>query len=167
MPLFNIQLVFFGCIQPSNLYILNFQTVNSIWLLTFAINSNRIHLYSNYSVIRLYSHFFVWLFVSHLCVFGCARFYNWSFCFSSFPLRRFIFFAPCLHLSIQLKRVSNVCIIYCTRYAFTRSDNSQEEYNAFWHVLRIIGFCLSFANSCANPIALYFVSAAFRKHFNR
>lgn len=36
-------------IQPTILYILNFQTVNSIWLLTFAINSNRIHPYSNYS----------------------------------------------------------------------------------------------------------------------
>lgn len=47
------------------------------------------------------------------------------------------------------------------------SKNSHAEYNAFWHVLRIIGFCLSFGNSCANPIALYFVSAAFRKHFNR
>lgn len=47
------------------------------------------------------------------------------------------------------------------------SDNARNDYNAFWHVLRIIGFCLSFGNSCANPIALYFVSAAFRKHFNR
>ncbi|XP_073844488.1 CCHamide-1 receptor [Musca autumnalis] len=44
---------------------------------------------------------------------------------------------------------------------------AQEDYNSFWHVLRILGFCLSFANSCANPVALYFVSGAFRKHFNR
>ncbi|XP_067628790.1 neuropeptide CCHamide-1 receptor [Eurosta solidaginis] len=44
---------------------------------------------------------------------------------------------------------------------------AQDDYNAFWHVLRIVGFCLSFANSCANPVALYFVSGAFRKHFNR
>ncbi|XP_055921058.1 neuropeptide CCHamide-1 receptor-like [Eupeodes corollae] len=44
---------------------------------------------------------------------------------------------------------------------------SQNDYNSFWHVLRILGFCLSFANSCANPVALYFVSGAFRKHFNR
>ncbi|XP_072377282.1 neuropeptide CCHamide-1 receptor [Diabrotica undecimpunctata] len=44
---------------------------------------------------------------------------------------------------------------------------SQELYNAFWHYLRIIGFCLCYINSCANPIALYFVSAAFRKYFNR
>ncbi|XP_059226502.1 neuropeptide CCHamide-1 receptor isoform X2 [Stomoxys calcitrans] len=42
-----------------------------------------------------------------------------------------------------------------------------EDYNSFWHVLRIVGFCMSFANSCANPVALYFVSGAFRKHFNR
>ncbi|XP_011185441.2 neuropeptide CCHamide-1 receptor [Zeugodacus cucurbitae] len=44
---------------------------------------------------------------------------------------------------------------------------AQHDYNSFWHVLRIVGFCLSFANSCANPVALYFVSGAFRKHFNR
>lgn len=44
---------------------------------------------------------------------------------------------------------------------------AQDDYNSFWHVLRIVGFCLSFANSCANPVALYFVSGAFRKHFNR
>ncbi|XP_030388059.1 neuropeptide CCHamide-1 receptor [Scaptodrosophila lebanonensis] len=44
---------------------------------------------------------------------------------------------------------------------------AQDDYNLFWHVLRILGFCLSFANSCANPVALYFVSGAFRKHFNR
>ncbi|XP_065368195.1 neuropeptide CCHamide-1 receptor [Calliphora vicina] len=45
--------------------------------------------------------------------------------------------------------------------------SAQQDYNYFWHVLRIVGFCLSFANSCANPVALYFVSGAFRKHFNR
>ncbi|XP_037947526.1 neuropeptide CCHamide-1 receptor-like [Teleopsis dalmanni] len=44
---------------------------------------------------------------------------------------------------------------------------AQEDYNSFWHILRIVGFCMSFANSCANPVALYFVSGAFRKHFNR
>ncbi|KAH8277922.1 hypothetical protein KR018_010338 [Drosophila ironensis] len=44
---------------------------------------------------------------------------------------------------------------------------AEEDYNAFWHVLRIVGYCMSFANSCANPVALYFVSGAFRKHFNR
>ncbi|XP_023310960.1 neuropeptide CCHamide-1 receptor-like [Anoplophora glabripennis] len=44
---------------------------------------------------------------------------------------------------------------------------SQELYNAFWHYLRIVGFCLAYINSCANPVALYFLSGAFRKHFNR
>ncbi|XP_062133433.1 LOW QUALITY PROTEIN: neuropeptide CCHamide-1 receptor [Drosophila sulfurigaster albostrigata] len=44
---------------------------------------------------------------------------------------------------------------------------AEVDYNMFWHVLRIVGFCMSFANSCANPVALYFVSGAFRKHFNR
>lgn len=41
------------------------------------------------------------------------------------------------------------------------------DYNAFWHTLRIIGFCLSFMNSCINPIALYCISGTFRKQYNR
>ncbi|OAD61071.1 [Phe13]-bombesin receptor, partial [Eufriesea mexicana] len=41
--------------------------------------------------------------------------------------------------------------------------SSEEDYDDFWHALRIIGFCLSFLNSCVNPIALYFVSGIFRK----
>ena len=45
--------------------------------------------------------------------------------------------------------------------------DSHDLYNQFWHVFRIIGFCLAFINSCINPIALYFVSGCFRKHFNR
>ncbi|XP_071439435.1 neuropeptide CCHamide-1 receptor-like [Hetaerina americana] len=44
---------------------------------------------------------------------------------------------------------------------------SHEMYDDFWHVFRIVGFCLSFINSCINPIALYCVSRAFRKHYNR
>ncbi|XP_030025314.1 neuropeptide CCHamide-1 receptor [Manduca sexta] len=44
---------------------------------------------------------------------------------------------------------------------------AQEDYNGWWHGLRIIGFCLSFLNSCVNPIALYCTSGIFRKHFNR
>ncbi|XP_055310999.1 neuropeptide CCHamide-1 receptor-like [Sitodiplosis mosellana] len=67
--------------------------------------------------------------------------------------------------------VAIFCICFFPQHAFMLwfyfNKNSHAEYNAFWHVLRIIGFCLSFGNSCANPIALYFVSAAFRKHFNR
>ncbi|XP_012261064.1 neuropeptide CCHamide-2 receptor isoform X2 [Athalia rosae] len=43
---------------------------------------------------------------------------------------------------------------------------SREVYDEFWHTFRIIGFCLSFINSCINPIALYCVSGAFRKRFN-
>ena len=44
---------------------------------------------------------------------------------------------------------------------------AEKQYNAFWHAFRIIGFCLSFINSCINPIALYCVSGTFRKHFNK
>ncbi|XP_054267321.1 neuropeptide CCHamide-2 receptor-like [Macrosteles quadrilineatus] len=45
--------------------------------------------------------------------------------------------------------------------------NSHDDYDDFWHAFRIIGFCLSYINSCVNPIALYLVSKAFRKYFNR
>jgi len=50
---------------------------------------------------------------------------------------------------------------------YSDQDSANEQYNGFWHVLRIAGFCLSFINSCINPIALYCVSGTFRKHFNR
>jgi hypothetical protein len=58
----------------------------------------------------------------------------------------------------------------CALFRFvlqTNSDTAEEDYNDFWHILRMVGFCLSFANSCTNPVALYCVSDAFRKHFNR
>ncbi|XP_077290357.1 neuropeptide CCHamide-2 receptor-like [Arctopsyche grandis] len=44
---------------------------------------------------------------------------------------------------------------------------AMEDYDEWWHALRIIGFCLGFLNSCVNPIALYCVSGVFRQHFNR
>ncbi|XP_043258104.1 neuropeptide CCHamide-2 receptor-like [Colletes gigas] len=43
---------------------------------------------------------------------------------------------------------------------------SRDDFDDFWHAFRILGFCLSFVNSCVNPIALYFVSGTFRKRFN-
>ncbi|XP_050523130.1 neuropeptide CCHamide-1 receptor-like [Daktulosphaira vitifoliae] len=50
---------------------------------------------------------------------------------------------------------------------FYINPRSTDEYNTFWHVLRMIGFCLYFSNSCINPIALYLVSGTFRKHFDK
>ncbi|XP_046407034.1 neuropeptide CCHamide-1 receptor-like [Ischnura elegans] len=50
---------------------------------------------------------------------------------------------------------------------FNFYPNSHDMYDDYWHVFRIVGFCLSFINSCINPIALYCVSRAFRKHYNR
>lgn len=46
---------------------------------------------------------------------------------------------------------------------FYYSPNSEENFNAFWNCLRIIGFCLGFINSCINPITLYCLSGTFRK----
>lgn len=45
--------------------------------------------------------------------------------------------------------------------------NFNDLYNSFWNYFRILSFCLCYLNSCANPVALYWVSGAFRKHFNR
>ncbi|KAG4071909.1 hypothetical protein HA402_006070 [Bradysia odoriphaga] len=50
---------------------------------------------------------------------------------------------------------------------FHCNPNSRDEYDHFWHILRIVGFSLSFLNSCVNPIALYCVSGVFRQHFHR
>ncbi|CAH2229211.1 jg2616, partial [Pararge aegeria aegeria] len=47
------------------------------------------------------------------------------------------------------------------------SPTAESDYNDFTHALRIIAFCLSFLNSCVNPVALYCVSGVFRQHFNR
>jgi len=37
----------------------------------------------------------------------------------------------------------------------------------FWHVFKILAFCLSFINSCVNPLALYFLSRQFRRYYDR
>ena len=50
---------------------------------------------------------------------------------------------------------------------FFYDPNSQENYNWFWHIFRMTGFCLSYINSCINPIALYCISKTFRKYYNR
>ncbi|XP_063244269.1 neuropeptide CCHamide-1 receptor-like [Bacillus rossius redtenbacheri] len=50
---------------------------------------------------------------------------------------------------------------------FHFSPTSEQDYDDYWHAFRIIGFCLSFINSCINPVTLYCVSGTFRKHFNR
>lgn len=42
-----------------------------------------------------------------------------------------------------------------------------EMYTLFWHIFKIFGFCMSFLNSCVNPIALYFLSNQFHKYYNR
>ncbi|CAL8116636.1 unnamed protein product [Orchesella dallaii] len=44
--------------------------------------------------------------------------------------------------------------------------DAEDSFNDFWNFCRILGFCLSFANSCINPITLYCVSGTFRKQFN-
>ncbi|GFS11032.1 neuromedin-B receptor [Elysia marginata] len=52
--------------------------------------------------------------------------------------------------------------IYLMWFYFT-----EEEFNDFWLVFKIVGFCLTFVNSCVNPFALYFLSGHFRKYYNR
>ncbi|CAG7828242.1 unnamed protein product, partial [Allacma fusca] len=45
--------------------------------------------------------------------------------------------------------------------------DAEQHFNDFWNIVRIVGFCLSFFNSCINPITLYCVSGTFRKYFNK
>ncbi|GFV96739.1 neuropeptide CCHamide-1 receptor [Trichonephila clavipes] len=46
-------------------------------------------------------------------------------------------------------------------------SNPNEHYNGIWHSWKIMGYVLTFANSCLNPIALYLISSVFRNHFKR
>ena len=41
------------------------------------------------------------------------------------------------------------------------------DYNLFWHIFKIISFCLTYVNSCLNPLALYFLSRQFRNYYNQ
>ncbi|XP_035900899.1 neuropeptide CCHamide-2 receptor-like isoform X1 [Anopheles stephensi] len=50
---------------------------------------------------------------------------------------------------------------------FHLNPHAEDDYDDFWHIFRITGFCLSFLNSCINPVALYCVSGVFRQHFHR
>ncbi|XP_014662714.1 PREDICTED: neuromedin-B receptor-like [Priapulus caudatus] len=50
---------------------------------------------------------------------------------------------------------------------FHFSPWSREQFNSGWQAFRIIGFCMSFINSCLNPVALYCLSKQFRKYYNR
>jgi len=38
-------------------------------------------------------------------------------------------------------------------------------YNAYWHVFKAAGLCLTFVYSAINPFALYVISDQFRKYF--
>lgn len=50
---------------------------------------------------------------------------------------------------------------------FHFNPNSRRDFNSGWQAFRIIGFCMSFMNSCINPVALYCLSKQFRKYYNR
>lgn len=50
---------------------------------------------------------------------------------------------------------------------FYCNPNSGSEYDESWHIFRIVGFCLSFINSCINPLALYSISGTFRVYYNQ
>ncbi|XP_053209505.1 neuropeptide CCHamide-1 receptor-like isoform X2 [Panonychus citri] len=41
-------------------------------------------------------------------------------------------------------------------------SSRENHYTKFWHIWRIVGFILSFANSCLNPLILYLTSQRFR-----
>lgn len=45
--------------------------------------------------------------------------------------------------------------------------NADENYTSFWHAWKILGYVLTFFNSCLNPIALYFISGVFRLQYQK
>lgn len=56
--------------------------------------------------------------------------------------------------------------IFVIWFYFTYPD-SMRNYNAFWHYLKIIGYVLTYANSCLNPIILCLLSRRFRSMFKK
>ncbi|XP_012062657.1 PREDICTED: neuromedin-B receptor [Atta cephalotes] len=50
---------------------------------------------------------------------------------------------------------------------FHFNPTAMDDFNSYWNTFRIFGFCLSFINSCVNPIALYLISRTFRQKFNK
>ncbi|XP_050591592.1 neuropeptide CCHamide-1 receptor-like [Bombus affinis] len=52
----------------------------------------------------------------------------------------------------------HIFMIWFHFFASTLND-----YNKYWHIFRIIGFVMTFINSCVNPIVLYFASTTFRE----
>lgn len=50
---------------------------------------------------------------------------------------------------------------------FYFNPESPAHYNNFWHVWRIVAFCLAFLNSTLNPITLYLTSDQFKHLFNK
>ncbi|KAG8189385.1 hypothetical protein JTE90_021887 [Oedothorax gibbosus] len=45
--------------------------------------------------------------------------------------------------------------------------NAIDNYTPFWHTWKIMGYMLTFFNSCLNPIALYFISGVFRLQYRK
>uniref|UniRef100_A0A1B0D7Q4 G-protein coupled receptors family 1 profile domain-containing protein n=1 Tax=Phlebotomus papatasi TaxID=29031 RepID=A0A1B0D7Q4_PHLPP len=74
-----------------------------------------------------------------------------------------------LHLSAREMPVFIVCFLphHIFQMWFHLYPNAEDEYDEVWHVFRIVGFCFSFLNSCANPVALYCVSGVFRQYYHR
>ncbi|KYN04928.1 Neuromedin-B receptor [Cyphomyrmex costatus] len=50
---------------------------------------------------------------------------------------------------------------------FHFNPTATDDFNSYWNAFRVFGFCLSFINSCVNPIALYLISRTFRQKFNK
>lgn len=50
---------------------------------------------------------------------------------------------------------------------FYFDPDEDSNYNQFWHIWRIIGFVLTFLNSCMNPLILVLVSHKFRKQVQK
>lgn len=77
-----------------------------------------------------------------------------------------------LHVRRRISKMV-LCIVvifavcWLPRYVYLLwHDYIDFDYNTAFHVFKIVGFCLSFAYSSVNPVALYFVSDDFRQYFD-
>ncbi len=83
--------------------------------------------------------------------------------FVSFLIRQETYYLNCYYcIPNYINQIVDVQVFMIWYYFHPHAN---ELYNNFWHVWRIIGFVLTFVNSCLNPVALCIISGVFRSHF--
>lgn len=73
-------------------------------------------------------------------------------------------------VKIILKFVCIFTVCFMPQHIFSLwfrfHPNAMEDYNDFWHLFRVTGYCLISINFCSKPIVLYFDSKTFRGYID-